>query len=155
RKLADDTRVLCAAPSYVETHGMPKTPAELQNHQFIAWSDLEPRPLIGPGGEAATLNPSDMICRAILDDGDAQREATIAGAGISINSLWSVSEELASGRLVRLLPGWRMNDHSVLWLVYPRSNVLTPKTRFFIDFLIANLGNRPDWRDQAGSAAPA
>lgn len=155
RKLADDTRVLCTAPSYVETHGMPKTPAELQNHHFIAWSDLEPRPLIGPGGEAATLNPSDMICRAILDDGDAQREATIAGAGISINSLWSVSEELASGRLVRLLPGWRMNDHSVLWLVYPRSNVLTPKTRFFIDFLIANLGNRPDWRDHAGSAAPA
>jgi DNA-binding transcriptional LysR family regulator len=147
RKLADDTRVLCAAPSYVDTYGMPDTPADLRGHHFIAWGDLEPRALIGPEGEAATLAPSEMTCRVIMDDGDAQREATRAGAGISVNSLWSVADELASGQLLRLLPGWRMNDRSVLWLVYPRSNVLTPKTRFFIDFLIAHLGNRPDWRD--------
>ncbi|MDF3350932.1 LysR family transcriptional regulator [Sulfitobacter sp. KE34] len=147
RKLADDTRVLCAAPSYVAAHGLPQTPAALRDHHLIAWGDLEPRALIGPEGEAATLDPHEMTCRVIMDDGDAQREATLAGAGISINSLWSVSDELASGRLLRLLPGWRMNDRSVLWLVYPRSNVLTPKTRYFIDFLIAHLGNRPDWRD--------
>lgn len=145
RKLADDTRVLCASPSYLKAHGMPNRPSALQGHRLIAWADLEPRKLIGPNGETVRLEPAAMNCRIIVDDGDAQREATLAGAGLSINSLWSVSNELLSGQLVRVLPAWRLNDDSVLWLVYPRSNVLTPKTRIFIDFLIWHLGNRAEW----------
>ncbi len=145
RKLSDDTRVLCASPAYLEAHGIPKTPAEVHDHQLIAWIDLEPRELIGPDGRTARLDPTAMTCRTIVDDGDAQREATLAGVGLSINSLWSVSDELLSGRLTRVLPEWRLNDNSVLWLVYPRSNVLTPKTRIFIDFLISHLGNRTEW----------
>ncbi|PLS21293.1 LysR family transcriptional regulator [Neptunicoccus cionae] len=145
RKLAEDTRVLCASPAYLQSHGTPETPAQLTDHRFLAWIDLEPRELIGPDKEVFKLDPATMTCRTIVNDGDAQREATLAGAGLSINSLWSVSEELASGRLVRLLPDWKLNDKSVLWLVYPRSNVLTPKTRIFIDFLIDRLKNRADW----------
>ena len=145
RKLADDTRVLCASPEYLKAHGMPETPSALSDHHLIAWADLAPRDLRGPNDETVRLDPPAMTCRVIVDDGDAQREATLAGAGISINSLWSVSEELRAGRLVRVLPGWRLNDSSVLWLVYPRSNVLTPKTRSVIDFLISHLGNRPEW----------
>lgn len=40
-----------------------------------------------------------------------------------------------------------MNDQSVLWLIYPRTNVLTPKTRVFMDFLIGSLGSRFDWSE--------
>ena len=36
---------------------------------------------------------------------------------------------------------------AVLWLVYPRSNVLTPKTRILIDFLIDSLAIRIEWGD--------
>ena len=145
RKLADDTRVLCGSPTYLERHGQPQTPAELEGHRLIAWKDLEPRALIGPEGATALIDPARMTCRTIVDDGDAQREATLAGAGLSVNSLWSVAEELASGRLIRILPNWRLNDNSVLWLVYPRSNVLTPKTRILIDFLIGNLSKSSEW----------
>ena len=145
RKLADDTRVLCGSPAYLERHGQPQTPAELEGHRLIAWKDLEPRALIGPEGATALIDPARMTCRTIVDDGDAQREATLAGAGLSVNSLWSVAEELASGRLIRILPNWRLNDNSVLWLVYPRSNVLTPKTRILIDFLIGNLSKSSEW----------
>lgn len=142
RKLADDTRVLCASPAYLERRGSPKTPEDLAGHDLIAWGNLEPRELVNADGETAPLNPARMTCRTIVDDGDAQRAATLAGAGLSMNSLWNVASELASGRLARVLPGWAMNDQSVLWLVYPRTNVLTPKTRIFIDFLIARLGNQ-------------
>lgn len=48
---------------------------------------------------------------------------------------------------MRVLPDWRINDGAVLWLVYPRSNVLSPKTRLFMDLLIDWLGNRPKWSD--------
>ncbi|WGW05981.1 LysR family transcriptional regulator [Tropicibacter oceani] len=147
RKLSDDTRVLCASPAYLKTHGTPTKPTDLSGHHLIAWSNLDRRDLINISGETTTLDPADMTCRTILDDGDAQREATIAGAGLSVNSLWSVAHEIAAGRLVRVLPDWRLNDRSVLWLVYPRSNVLTPKTRIFMDFVIRHLGNRSEWRE--------
>jgi DNA-binding transcriptional LysR family regulator len=144
RKLADDLRVLCAAPEYLQRHGTPATPDDLPGHRFISWANLEPRALIGPDGDTAVLDPARMTCRTIVDDGTAQRAATLAGAGLSINSLWSVAHELRAGRLVRVLPDWRLNDGSVLWLIYPRSNVLTPKTRVFMDFLIERIGSSLD-----------
>ena len=147
RKLADDTRILCASPTYLERRGTPQTPSDLSDHALIAWSNLEPRALVNAQGETALLDPTRMTCRTILDDGDAQREATLAGAGLSMNSLWNVAGEIAKGRLIRVLPEWKMNDQSVLWLIYPRTNVLTPKTRVFMDFLIGKLGNRSDWSE--------
>lgn len=145
RKLADDSRVLCASPDYLAQHGVPETPDDLHQHEFIAWCNLAPRELINSDGVVCTLDTQRMTNSIIVDDGDAQREATLSGMGISINSLWSVVRELKEGRLIRVLPDWRYNDQSVLWLMYPRSNVLTPKTRVFIDFLTDKLGNRTDW----------
>lgn len=145
RKLSDDTRVLCASPHYLEAHGTPSHPSDLSNHNFISWSNLDPRGLISTDGETAQLDPQAMTCRVIVDDGDAQREATVAGVGISISSRWNIEHEIAAGRLVRVLPDWCLNEATVLWLVYPRSNVLTPKTRIFMDFLVKRLGNRPGW----------
>lgn len=147
RKLADDTRILCAAPVYLDRSGVPQTPTDLCAHELIAWGNLEPRELVNTQGETALLDPASMTCRTILDDGDAQREATLAGAGLSMNSLWNVAGEIAKGRLIRVLPEWKMNDRSVLWLIYPRTNVLTPKTRVFMDFLIAKLGSRSEWSE--------
>lgn len=145
RKLSDDTRVLCASPSYLETHGTPTHPSDLSNHRFIAWSNLEPRELLSTEGEIAKLDPQTMTCRTIVDDGDAQREATVSGIGVSISSLWNIEHEIEAGRLVHVLPDWSLNERTLLWLVYPRSNVLTPKTRIFIDFLTERLGNRSGW----------
>ncbi|WP_234418778.1 LysR substrate-binding domain-containing protein [Parazoarcus communis] len=76
----------------------------------------------------------------------SQTIATLAGASISVNSLWSVHRELAEGKLVRVLPDYWVDDQSALWLVYPKSNVLTAKARIFIDFLMDRIGNAPAWR---------
>ncbi|WP_069301751.1 LysR family transcriptional regulator [Neptunicoccus sediminis] len=145
RKLSDDTRILCASPDYLTSQGTPTHPSEFASHHMIAWCSLEARELINTNGETALLDPQKMTCRTILDDGDAQREAAVAGVGLSISSLWNVAHEIKAGRLVRVLPEWTLNERTLLWLVYPRSNVLTPKTRIFIDFLIDRLGNRADW----------
>ncbi|MEM1362146.1 MAG: LysR substrate-binding domain-containing protein [Pseudomonadota bacterium] len=140
RKLAEDIRILCAAPAYLEARGTPKVPEGLMSHDFLAWGNIGARELIDPNGAVFLLEPKTMQCRAIFDDGTSQREATLAGAGLSINSLWSVAAEIATGRLIHVLPEWKLNDQSVLWLIYPRSNVLTPKVRCLMDFLIERLG---------------
>lgn len=142
RKLSDDMRVLCAAPDYLARKGTPTTPEDLQGHDLLSWTSTAPRDLIS-GNRRFTLEAKRMNCRTIIDDGASQRIATVAGGGISINSLWSVAHEIRAGRLVNILPEWQLAGASVLWLIYPRSNVLTPKVRCFMDFLLgAQLENR-------------
>lgn len=145
RKLADDTRILCAAPAYLERHGTPNVPNELRGHQVLAFRDQSERRLLDSDGRSAVFDPRQSDCRMVLDDGLSQKIATLASAGISMNSLWLVHRELTTGELVRVLPDHTVDDGTVLWLVYPKSNVLTAKVRVFIDFLLDNIARRPPW----------
>ncbi len=147
RKLADDKRILCASPAYLEQYDTPQDPDDLSQHRLIGFRDQSPRPLAGLDGEEGQFDPSRADCRVVVDDGLSQKIATIAGAGISMNSLWSVHREITDGSLVRVLPGYEINDQVALWLVYPKSNVLTAKVRVFIDFLLDKIGKAPPWID--------
>ena len=69
----------------------------------------------------------------------------MAGVGISMNSCWSVYKDIQNGLLVRVLPDYEVEDRSAIWLVYPKSNVLTAKVRVFIDFLLEKIGDPPIW----------
>jgi DNA-binding transcriptional LysR family regulator len=80
-----------------------------------------------------------------LDDGLSQKIVTIAGAGISVNSLWSVYTEIADGSLVRILPEYEVASRTTLWLVYRKTNVLSAKVRVFMDFLLNRLSKSPIW----------
>ncbi|MEM7684373.1 MAG: LysR substrate-binding domain-containing protein [Pseudomonadota bacterium] len=145
RKLADDRRCLCASPTYLNRYGVPKEPEDLANHQLIAFVDHTPRRLRRADGTQASFDPREGQCRLTLNDGLSQKLATLAGAGISVNSEWSVHQDLQDGSLVHVLPDYEVDDQSVLWLVYPRSNVLTAKVRVFIDFLLDRIGRKPPW----------
>ena len=107
--------------------------------------EVAPKPLIDRDGNTGRFDPRRAGCRLVVDDGLSQKLATIAGAGISMNSLWSGHHEIANGSLVRVLPDYEIDGRSVLWLVYPKSNVLTAKVRIFIDFLLENIGNPSIW----------
>ncbi|MEM7473007.1 MAG: LysR family transcriptional regulator [Pseudomonadota bacterium] len=145
RKLADDTRVLCASPDYLTRMPPPNHPGDLHLHQLIAFKDQAPRALKGPNDENALFDPKSCKNRLILDDGLSQKIATLNGAGISLNSLWSVQAEIRSGQLIRVLPAWQGAAHSALWLVYPQANVISLKVRVFIDFLLDHLKGGKAW----------
>jgi len=147
RKLADDTRILCASPNYLKQHGTPAHPDDLNAHQLIAFKDQSPSQLAGRNGEKGQFNPRQAGCRLIVDDGASQKIATMAGAGISKNALWSVHRQIAEGSLVRVLPDYKVDDQTALWLVYPKSNVLTAKVRIFMDFLLDRIDKSPAWVD--------
>ena len=145
RKLADDERILCASPSYLARRGMPRHLKDLRRHQLIWFKDLSAKRIIGPDGKSGQLDPRGAECRVMLDEGMTQKAATLAGAGISLNSLWSVHREIAEGALVHILPDCEIDDPSALWLIYPKSNVLTAKVRVFMDFLLERIGTSPPW----------
>ena len=145
RKLADDKRIICASPTYLKQSGTPEKPLDLQDHRLIAFRHQQARPLKGLEGDTAFFDPNASNNRLIVDDGLSQKRATLAGAGISINSLWSVHSEITSGELVRVLPDYEGADENMLWLIYPKTNVLSPKVRVFMDFLINRIGKKPIW----------
>lgn len=146
RKLADDKRILCASPAYLERHGTPGTPDELIDHQLLVFGEGPAKTLVGrgelPPGRFPPLNTRNRIA---CDDGASMRIATTAGVGIAMNSYWSVYREIAEGALVQVLPDYEIDEQSAIWLVYPKSNVLTAKVRVFIDFLLEKIGDTPPW----------
>jgi DNA-binding transcriptional LysR family regulator len=140
RKIADDIRILCASPQYLKKHGTPHTPKDLIDHQMVLFRDVPPRKLISSDEKSScTFPPPGTKKRVTCDDGATMRIATSSGAGISMNSHWSVCQQLKTGKLVRVLPDYQVDDGSVIWLVYPKSNILTAKVRVFIDFLMEKL----------------
>lgn len=145
RKLADDKRILCASPGYLASRATPVRSEELATHSLVGFRNHAPKELISSDGATGLFDPRKGECRLMVDDGLSQKLATVAGAGISINSLWSVHRELGDGSLVRVLPDYHVNEKTALWLVYPQSNVLTAKVRVFIDFLLEKIGAAPLW----------
>jgi len=146
RKLADDRRILSASPEYLAQHGTPKIPEDLSGHQILTFMNTSARKLLSNDGVSECIFPPDNVStRVVCDDGASMRLATKAGVGISMNSIWSIHQELKSGSLVRVLPDYEVKDGSAIWLVYPKSNVLTSKVRVFIDFLLEKIGKPPIW----------
>lgn len=145
RKLADDVRILCASPGYLERYGLPRTTDDLLSHRLVAFRDFEPRELVSSDGDKAEFAPRKAVQRLIVNDGLTQVRVTRNGAGISINSLWAVHSELANGSLVQVLPSYTLAENPALWLIYPKSNVVSAKVRVFMDYLIEQIGKSPVW----------
>ncbi len=146
RKIAEDTRILCASPDYLKLHKMPLEPEDLEEHQLITFSSATPRKLTTRGGDReCTFPPPNTHSRVTCDDGQSVRIAAKAGVGICMSSIWTIRTELDEGSLKRVLPDYEVDDGAAIWLVYPKSNVLTAKVRVFIDFLVEQIGSPPIW----------
>ena len=63
-----------------------------------------------------------------------------------IRSAWDVAAELRSGKLVRVLPQWKLPDANVVALV-PQRRGMTARSRLFIEFLGAKFQPKPPWQD--------
>ena len=69
---------------------------------------------------------------------DAVYHAALAGLGVARLSLYLVADDLAAGRLIRLLPRYSHEKADIL-AVYPTRRHLSPKVRAFVDFLVERL----------------
>ncbi|MBF7073535.1 LysR family transcriptional regulator [Glaciecola sp. MH2013] len=142
RRLFQDTRILCASPDYLSKHSSILTPEDLDNHQLILFINSKPRKLKCKTAQRdCTFPPNKAKHSIVCDDGATIRRAALAGVGICMSSLWNVNTEIAEGTLARVLPDYFVEDNAAVWLVYPKSNVITPKVRVFIDFLVDKLAD--------------
>jgi DNA-binding transcriptional LysR family regulator len=144
RRLASTRLVACAAPAYLAAHGAPARPAELARHAVIGYSLFasgDTWSFSGPAGEESVkVQP-----RMRTNNGDTCRAAALAGQGIILQPSFMVGADLAEGKLVELMPGWRSIALGI-YAVYPSRKFLAPKVRVIIDFLVEAFAD-PPWRD--------
>ena len=76
------------------------------------------------------------------------RQWALQGKGIIMRSEWDVAESLESGRLVRLLDGWRLPDADIVALI-PQRHGVSARVKLFLAFLQARFQPVPPWRKAA------
>ncbi|OAF09886.1 LysR family transcriptional regulator [Bradyrhizobium centrolobii] len=134
RQLARVPRYLYASPGYLKHAGEPREPADLIRHQCLcmpragSWTLQSGAKKIDVAVKGRfTLNSVGMICRLAIHD-----------QGIALLSEAIASDDLARGRLRRVLPKWEASPVSVYAITATR--LLPTKTQRFIEFLQARLG---------------
>ncbi|WXB13191.1 LysR family transcriptional regulator [Pendulispora albinea] len=136
-RLAAFHQLVVAAPHYLTARGTPRTPLELANHDWIAVAPL-PSPLrwtfTGTDGNRRTVRMRQV---AQANNVAAVRGLVINGAGISILPDCLIGDDVRQGRLVSLLPTYRLREGGI-HAVYPGPQA-PPKVRLFIEYLRTRL----------------
>ncbi|MCU1793873.1 LysR family transcriptional regulator [Pectobacterium polaris] len=131
RSLGQTPRYLLASPDYLARHSALLHPQQLQQHRCIAhhaWTEW----LLHRGSELYRwLLPDSHITDNLL----YARECAIAGAGITLLPDFLCLDEAVSGKLVRVLPDWKVEANE-LYLVYPSRKLNSPALACFIDFVL-------------------
>ncbi len=142
RKLADSARVVCAAPDYLARRGRPRRPEDLAAHDCLVLEDNDVW-RFSRGDETCEVRLTPRVrCR----DGDAVTELCRRGAGVALKSVWDVHEDLAAGRLVRLLPDYRSESAAPISILLPDRHFVPPRVGAFVDCLKARIGDPPVWQ---------
>jgi DNA-binding transcriptional LysR family regulator len=138
RRLCPIRFVVCAAPSYLKSRGVPRSPADLERHNCLGVGASPWQPML-QRGRAVRLQ-GDLF----VDNGDALRRVACLGHGVVCLPTYLVGEDLRAGRLVRILPE-TLELEASLFAIYPHSRHPSPKVRALIDFLAESLGPEPEW----------
>lgn len=109
--VAPDGHVLVASPEYLERHGTPEKPEHLTDHRCLTVGPPAPRSWrLRHRGKVVEVPIRSTICGS---DGEPAHAAALAHGGIAMKSRWDVLEDIASGRLVRILPEWGTGSREI------------------------------------------
>ena len=130
---------VCAAPSYLARHGRPQTPADLSAHaclDFLHWRHDARWRLARREETDSTPAPA---CRMRSNNGEALRQAALAGVGIVMQAEVVLAEAIANGQLVPILQDY-LPAPRPMHLLYPRDRQSTPKLASFVAFVVERFG---------------
>lgn len=133
RRLRPAMTVLVAAPSLLHGRNV-QTPDDLATLPVLGaiGSDRKVHmTLLGPQGETREIA---LEARLAVEDFNLRKNAALAGLGVTLLPFNYCSEELADGRLLRVLPDWR-EPEAYLQAVYPHRRGILPAVRALLDYL--------------------
>lgn len=136
-RLTPDLRVaVVGAPAYLASRPPPQTPEDLYEHACINYRWLESGAV-----HRWTFSKADKVLEVSVDgpltlnDTNLIVAAALDGVGLACLLENRVAEQLADGRLVRVLEDW-CQPFSGFFLYYPGRRHMPPAMRALIQFLL-------------------
>lgn len=143
RRIGSMSTCTCAAPEYLEAHGVPETIDDLAQHlavHYILQDTGRPRGWdYVVDGKPRIVQMRGMVA---VNDTDAHVACALAGLGLVKTSVYLVEPALASGRLREVLQDFNVAPRPVS-VIYPPNRNLPQKLKLFVDWLSALYAGIP------------
>lgn len=130
---------IVASPQYFERHGIPQTPADLMQHNCLAYrftssGTIDRWTFTSPDSDHRTVvfEPKGQV---VFNDDEKMLNAAVQGVGLIKYLDLCVREQLQDGRLVRVLAPW-CRPFPGFYLYIPSRAQMPAKTRALMDFLM-------------------
>ncbi|ASJ75716.1 LysR family transcriptional regulator [Granulosicoccus antarcticus] len=141
RKLSDNPALLVASPAYLEEHGTPQTPQELQQHVCLPFGNLKEWSFKDNAGKEHAVSVKGPVA---LNWGDAISDLVEAGVGIGKAYYWHAGPALKAGRVVRVLPDYQLWPQTSIWAVRPQGRLMPARLKVFLAYIeeVINTTNK-------------
>lgn len=143
RKVAERRRLICASPDFLSRRPAIRTPQDLADHPCLCFTgrhDPYRWDFVHPGGGALGVTVTGPLAS---DDGELLLDAAVNGLGILYTSDWYANRDLASGRLVEILPDWALQDRGAVYVITPAAAGTPSKARAFSNWIAERLAVPP------------
>jgi len=130
-------RVVCASPGYLARRGVPKAPAEIAEHDAIAFAPSAWREewSFASGAKTVTVSPHAQL---IVNTADVAVAAAVAGRGLTRVLSYQIAPELRAGTLAIVLAEFEPPPLPI-HVVHAEGRRASAKVRAFVDFAAERL----------------
>jgi DNA-binding transcriptional LysR family regulator len=145
RRIGWSRMMAVASPDYLARHGKPKHPADLANHECLAYtgSDTQRWDFVVDG----QVQSFPVRGRLQANNGDALLFAAASGFGITYAPSFVCAQALAEGLVKPVLEDFPIPELDI-FAVLPGNRLVPHRVRVLIDFLAAALETQPPWEPQ-------
>lgn len=137
KKIGEVAFGIYASPKHLKTHGVPNAPKDLKSHHCILFSSISEWKLHN-AKQSITVAPHERI---VVNDLNLAMSLAVQGEGLALLPSFLCQPEIKSGKLVRVLKGWKSNV-SPIHFVYPTQRHVQPAVKMFIEMSTALMQNR-------------
>jgi DNA-binding transcriptional LysR family regulator len=144
RRLGTSHMVTCASRAYLERHGEPLNPNDLQRHTGLQYSNISYKQhwqFVTRDGRTFQAQPQ---IRMRANNGEVLAAAAVAGIGITSGPTFILGPYLKEGKLQRILRDYRRPSVGI-FAVTPPGRLLPQRVQRFIEFLSSRFGDEPYW----------
>ena len=144
RKLFEVRTVICGSPGYFDTHGTPKTPQDLLQHDCLVYGNLADPAKWVCTDQQGKRHRVDVPRAMTASSGDFLCAAAKRGMGIAMQPTFIVGEAISRGELVPILTDYQW-PVSPAYAIYPATRHLSTRVRKFIDMLVEYFSGDLPW----------
>ncbi|CAG21133.1 LysR family transcriptional regulator [Photobacterium profundum] len=131
KKLMTMKNILCGSPSYFNQHGIPRTPAELANHEWVVYKKTSKIQTLTKGTRSYNVKMQGSIT---TNSASARTAFVVGGHGVGRLPIYDALPLIKAGQLTPILEDYALSDITI-YGVYPPRAADSKKMRLLLDYL--------------------